>query len=508
LGQLAEIRFGVKSGADDFFFVRDVTEDEIIKCSAGLAVAAVYDRQAATPHPTAPAVTLSPGERGRGEGVGRYSPQVAKRFREKWGISIRDTERVRVVEAGDGSRHLIEAEYLEPEVHSLMEIDSVEIDPAKLSRKILLVSEPPEKLKGTHVLKYIKWGEREGFDQGTTCASRAKSRPWYDLNVGKAGDMAWPMSQKYRHVIALNTAHVLLNHNLFDIFAEKVPATLLAGVLNSSFVALSKLQFGRSNLGEATLKTEVIDVKGMIVPDARKATKETDTRIVSALNDFKKRSSPHLIEELSLPDRGELDDAVLQLLGITETREREILISEMYAELTRFYREGRELDLRAQANRRTTARRDRASPHTIAEEIWKEFDKAQLRGFPADFIPKAEATETVALPAGKPRVLEALLEGQLQVNGTLIDLGSKARAEFAARAVELGHYGETQIPKADRACERALERYRHYEAQMDTKFKELAEERSADPEIQSRIVRELWKPLHAVTRAMHEKEGH
>ncbi len=41
LGQLAEIRSGVKSGADDFFFVRDVTEDEITNCSAGLPVAAV-----------------------------------------------------------------------------------------------------------------------------------------------------------------------------------------------------------------------------------------------------------------------------------------------------------------------------------------------------------------------------------------------------------------------------------------------------------------------------------
>jgi len=76
LGQLAEIRFGVKSGADDFFFVCDVTE-------------------------------------------------VNRRFKEKWDTRLADTDRIRVVEAGDGSRHLIEAEYLEPEVHSLMEIDSV-----------------------------------------------------------------------------------------------------------------------------------------------------------------------------------------------------------------------------------------------------------------------------------------------------------------------------------------------------------------------------------------------
>jgi methylase of polypeptide subunit release factors len=468
LGQLAEIRFGVKSGADDFFFVRDVTEDEIIKCSAGLQPS---------------------------------SPQIAKRFKEKWGIRLADTKRVRVVESGDGSRHLVEAEYLEPEVHSLMEIDSVEIDPAKLSRKILLVSVPPERLKGTHVLKYIKWGEREGFDQGTTCASRGKSRPWYDLNPGERGDMAWPMSQKYRHVVALNPRHVLLNHNLFDLFPKQAPPELLAGILNSSFVALSKLQFGRSNLGEATLKTEVIDVKAMIVPDPGQAPKETQRRIIKALQDFRERPSLHLIEELSLGDRKELDDAVLKSLGIAEKSERESLISETYAELTRFYCEARELDLQAQANRRITARRERASPHTIAQEIWEEFDKATIRPFPLAFIPAGEETEQVTIPAGKPKVLDDLFErGAVQINGTVIRLGSKARAEFAAKVAELGQYGTAPIPKSDRACERVLESYRRYEAQMDAKFKELAEERSADPEIQSHIVRELWKLFYASSR--------
>ena len=120
LAQIAEIRRGVTSGADKFFFVRDVTKEEIDKCGAG----------------------LPPG-----------NPQITRRFKNKWGIRLAETKRVRVVQSGDKSRHLIEAKYLEPEVHSLMEIDSVEIDPAKLARKILLVSDPPEKLKGTHVLQ-------------------------------------------------------------------------------------------------------------------------------------------------------------------------------------------------------------------------------------------------------------------------------------------------------------------------------------------------------------------
>jgi len=49
------------------------------------------------------------------------------------------------------------------------------------------------------------------------------------------------------------------------------------------------------------------------------------------------------------------------------------------------------------------------------------------------------------------------------------------------------------IPKSERACERALEAYRRYESQMESTFKDLAEERRADPETQARIVRELEK---------------
>jgi hypothetical protein len=87
-----------------------------------------------------------------------------------------------------------------------------------------------------------------------------------------------------------------------------------------------------------------------------------------------------------------------------------------------------------------------------------------------------------------------------EIIGNLIELGSKTGTQFAAKIVELGHYGPTTIPKSDRACEKPLESYRRYEAQLDSTFKDLAEERSADPEIQPRIVRELWRLFHATSR--------
>jgi hypothetical protein len=41
---------------------------------------------------------------------------------------------------------------------------------------------------------------------------------------------------------------------------------------------------------------------------------------------------------------------------------------------------------------------------------------------------------------------------------------------------------------------------------MKATFKELAEERSADPETQSRISWELWKLLYALNRQVRESE--
>jgi hypothetical protein len=491
LGQIAEIRRGVTSGADDFFFVRDVTEDEIQKCSAGLPVAAVSDRRAVVGEPSG-----LPRE-------GKALPyQVAKRFKEKWGISIRDTERIRVVESGDGSRHLVEAKYLEPYVHGFMEISSAVIKPELLAGRILLVRESPEGLKGTHVLKYIQWGEREGFNQRVTVRARAQHRMWYDLIPERRGEIIWPKLQQYKHVVALNPRRVIVNCNLYDLFCRSgVHSELLAAVLNSTIVALARHQFGSFMGREGNLVTEIVDAKILLAPDPRRTGEIVRERILAAFSVMQKRESLPLPDEFTFDDRRSLDDAVLELLGYSAKTERGRILEELYRELSRIYREIRAAEVEMQKFRRITARQDRASPRTIAQEIWEEFDKAQLRAFPADFIPKAEATEAVTLPAGKPKVLDDLFErGAVQINGHVIKLGSKARAEFAAKIVELGHYGETQIPKADRACERALESYRRYEAQMDAKFKELAEERSADPEIQSRIVRELWKLLYASTR--------
>ena len=105
---------------------------------------------------------------------------------------------VRIVACGEGrqERRPIEAAFLEPEVHSLMEVGGFTVAPGDCSRMILLVGDPPP---GSHVAAYIEWGESCGYDAGSTCAARkTATRGWYDLTGHERGQMFWPMAQQYK----------------------------------------------------------------------------------------------------------------------------------------------------------------------------------------------------------------------------------------------------------------------------------------------------------------------
>ena len=119
LAHIADVKRGVTSGCDTFFFPQDITE----------------------------------------ECLGQLPDRAA--FRDHHGISRHATDRIRIVRAGDGSRHYIEKEYLEPVVFNLMEINSVVVDPKRLKKCILRVSKPKDQLRGTYVLEVHQVG-REG----------------------------------------------------------------------------------------------------------------------------------------------------------------------------------------------------------------------------------------------------------------------------------------------------------------------------------------------------------
>lgn len=452
LSEVAEVRFGVKTGADKFFFVRDIT-DECLK---------------ETPDP--------------------------REFRAKYGIQPVQGDRMRIVKAGDGSAHLIEAAYLEPQVHNLMEnngVFGIRIRPEDLRLKIVLCSKSKDRLKNTHILKYIQWGEREGFHTRPTCASR---EPWYDVKPGRRGDMFWPMAQQYRHLAPLNDPRLICNHNLFDVFARKdIETKVLCGILNSTVVAMMKHLFGRLAGTEGNLKTEVVDAKMMVVPDPRTPANGVKQRIIGAVEQMARRQTRNLPDEFELADRQQLDDAVLELLGENDPNERRWLRDELYREMTAMYRAIRDKELQMIEYKKQTKRGSKLSAERIAQEVWDSLDPSLVRRFPEDFFDPNEPADAVELRDGKCRLVDNSLLGQvgIDIDGHYIEVGDVRRAHLVKAILESGRRGRVPIPCDGDLCRTTEQRYRSYCDQVAAEFAHLTAQKTANEKLQAKVVTNL-----------------
>jgi hypothetical protein len=364
LGQIVNVRFGVKSGCDDFFMPHDITAEALEQCSE------------------------------------------QRDFKKRYGVDrapVADRE-VKIARAGDGSVHPIEAKYLEYEVHSLMQIDRPLVRSDEIDRVVLLVGDQLSAIKGTLVANYLRFGEKTTFASGkssavpvpkrSTCASR---EPWYDLKkYVKPGFAFWPMAQQYRHIVASNPERLICNHNLFDLSAKAIPADeepLLVALLNSTLLALFKTFYGRYAGTEGNLKTEVIDVNLIEVPDPRDADSSVARRILDAFKCLTQREAGRMVEEqlmechspekaaaiaagplvlpeeLRQPDRRELDDAVFELIGVSDSKRRTELVDRLYAATAEHFRQIRVVEIQ-KMEQRSKSKTSRLTAEELAADAW------------------------------------------------------------------------------------------------------------------------------------------
>jgi len=259
------------------------------------------------------------------------------------GSSVRRKEvisgQVKIVQALNGERWPIEAEYLEPVVHSLMHIDGYVVQRENCAHLALMVGEPMIRLAGTHIEAYIRRGEELGIHKGSTVAQRAAVGCWYDLTTETVrAETIWIKERQYRFAAPVNPQKFPVNCRLYTVRSSTaVETALIGGILNSSFVTLSTLLFGRPVGVEANWSTMVSDTEMMLVPDWNSGDQSTKQRVAKAftamcernmlgyLSEHRSRRTTLLQKgrndklaelsdetELGQADRHELDDAVLQ----------------------------------------------------------------------------------------------------------------------------------------------------------------------------------------------------
>jgi len=313
LGDIAEVRFGIKTGANEFFYL---------------------------------------------EPVGRTVKEVAELAEKAPKAPVR-------VKNGAGWEGEIEADWLRPVIKSPREIKTPKV---RLEDLRYLVFMPPEdvrkRIEGGNrqpwrgyplATAYIRWGEKQSYQKRSTCASR---RRWWDLGESHSQLIAWAMIQAERHNVHYNPQKVELDHNFFEIFPKNIEISIsLAQICVSTLAILAKELFGRQyGGGSGPIKNEGVDIRKYAILRPLLFTASQRKRLEKAFEQMVNREIKNIFEELGFtlcrkrkckhpehpyeyvkpeeltleqvrqasPDRYELDSVVFDVLGLTEEERLEV----------------------------------------------------------------------------------------------------------------------------------------------------------------------------------------
>lgn len=497
LSEIADIRRGITSGKDVFFFPIDATEEAL-------------------------------------------KVKEPSSFSERFGVDIKEVTNgnIKIVKCGEKYEQLkpIESIYLEPEVHSLMNITSYVVRENDCGRLVFLAPSDRSILQNTYALRYIEWGEEQGFDQTPTCKGRAtEEREWFDLTDNPRMEVILPKIQQYRLFTLLNNSLYHQASALLGIVNTKaISQTLIAGIMNSTICILSRLLYARVLGNEGNIQLDVYSANMMLVPDPRLAKpkqvkqieqvfyKMCNRPVLSFVSEKRLRRMNYTekgkeIElnllsdatELTQSDRRELDNAVLEMMGVSSANKRTKIINNLYSYLTDFFELVRQKEEKAIQNKTRSRRRKAVRPSDIARDIFvqiEENDGLLLRNYD-NFLDHSQPFDTYEVPEeGKPERLDNLFQQHAIefVNKTqdsiIVEARSDAQRELLLLVVQQGTRSFVRIPLDNNCCQELYNQYSSFLQQRADTLRFIVEERTADIELQEKIYVEVLRLIQAASR--------
>jgi len=234
-------------------------------------------------------------------------------------------------------RRKIENKYLQPIIFSLKEVKGYKLDKNQLTKNVIICHKEKSELKGTNLLKYIEWGEKQGYDKRKTCVSRGPES-WYMLGKNwHYAPLIFPSKVGERMPVFLND-NVFEDKKLYGITPKRPSEILVLGALLNSTLFRFFIEFICRQLtgAQAIADIDVIVVESAQLVDISKITKEMKKKLKSVFEKLTKTDAESVFLEIASspeevspgkvkPSRRELDKIIMgEILGLNEEEQIEV----------------------------------------------------------------------------------------------------------------------------------------------------------------------------------------
>ena len=208
------------------------------------------------------------------------------------------------LEEKDIARWGIEPEFRMPVMTTPQESRRIAVDPGALRRQLFMCRKDKSELAGTGALKYIQWGESQGYHRRSSVKSR---RRWYDL--GKRDSVRLGMNYMIHSTarVYLGDAWMLFGDNFQIIASDSTPLEKIWALMNSAVAQLIFNVTGRVNFGGGLIKIQTYE------------TKELNLVNPACLGSLDYAAFSEIACDVLNPSRARLalDGAVFDALGLT-----------------------------------------------------------------------------------------------------------------------------------------------------------------------------------------------
>jgi hypothetical protein len=219
------------------------------------------------------------------------------------------------VRNGAGWEGEVEEEFLKPVIKSPRECRSILIKPEDLRYKLFMCHRDKAELKGTAALEYIRWGEAQGYHERPSCKGRPRWWDVGVREVAPLSFNKGPWDRHFIPVNMANAftdqqVYIILPRLQVDIL-------ILGAVANSTTWWGFLETTGRANFGEGILWIAVYEAAQMPLLNPEVITPEERERLLSAFASLGPRDVLPVVDEIHQPDRRALDEVVFDVLGLT-----------------------------------------------------------------------------------------------------------------------------------------------------------------------------------------------